>query len=70
MNSTARRCANCLKLFVLLGRARDDRRTRLRVVEWQPTPSNNGMHPTANSAALIENLDGFKVECAAGDAGR
>jgi len=31
---------------------------------------NNGMHPTANSAALIENLNGFGVECAAGDAGR
>ena len=31
---------------------------------------NNGMHPTAKSAALIENLCGFEVECAAGDAGR
>ena len=32
--------------------------------------SNNGMHPTASSAVLIENLGGFEVECAAGDAGR
>ncbi len=32
--------------------------------------SNNGMHPTANSAALIGNLCGFEVECAAGDARR
>jgi catechol 2,3-dioxygenase-like lactoylglutathione lyase family enzyme len=35
----------------------------------QAAPSN-GMHPTANSAALIVSLDGFEVECAAGDAGR
>jgi len=35
----------------------------------QATP-NNGMHPTANSVLLIENLNGFEVECAAGDAGR
>ena len=34
------------------------------------TSSNNGMHPTANSAALIVNLCGFEVGCAAGDAGR
>jgi hypothetical protein len=26
----------------------------------------NGMHPTANSAALIEDLRGFSVVCAAG----
>ncbi|HEX7174149.1 MAG TPA: hypothetical protein VF240_02530, partial [Pyrinomonadaceae bacterium] len=32
--------------------------------------STNGRHPTANSAALIENLGGVGVECAAGDAGR
>ncbi len=31
---------------------------------------NNGMHPTANSGALIVNLNGFEVVCAAGDAGR
>jgi hypothetical protein len=28
------------------------------------------MHPTANSAALIENVCDFGVRCAAGDAGR
>ena len=28
------------------------------------------MHPTANSAAFIENLGGFEIECAVGDAGR
>lgn len=32
-------------------------------------PDNN-MHPTANSVALIENLNGCGVECAAGDAER
>jgi hypothetical protein len=31
---------------------------------------NNGMQPTANSAALIESSGGFEVLCAAGDAGR
>jgi len=31
---------------------------------------NNGMHPTRISVAFIENLGGFEVECAAGDAGR
>jgi len=43
------------------------RRSARRTKELQ---HNNGMHPTANSAALIENLNGFGVECAAGDAGR
>jgi hypothetical protein len=33
-------------------------------------PPNNGMHPTAISAALIEDLCGFEVAFAAGDAGR
>jgi hypothetical protein len=33
-------------------------------------PSNNGMHPTANSAALIARLIRLTVGCAAGDAGR
>jgi hypothetical protein len=28
------------------------------------------MHPTANSASLIESSNGFEVVCAAGDAGR
>ncbi len=36
----------------------------------ESAPPNNGMHPTANSAALIVNLRGFEVECAAGDAER
>jgi len=31
---------------------------------------NNGMHPTANSAAFIGNLNGFEVVLAAGDAER
>jgi hypothetical protein len=31
--------------------------------------SNNGMHPTANSAAFVENLL-LITACAAGDAGR
>jgi hypothetical protein len=31
---------------------------------------NNGMHPTAISAAPIVSLRGFAVACAAGDAGR
>jgi hypothetical protein len=31
---------------------------------------NNGMHPSANSVLLIVSLDGFEVECAAGDARR
>ena len=35
-----------------------------------PLLSNNGVHPTANSAALIENLGGFEVDCVTGDAGR
>ena len=46
-------------------------------VEWQRAAGaalgahpNNGMHLTANRAALIEELRGFEVGCAAGDAGR
>ena len=31
--------------------------------------ANNGMHPTANSAALMQGLNGGFVVCAAGDAG-
>ncbi len=41
----------------------------MRVEGGRPAP-NNGMHPTAKSGALIENLRGFEVECAAGDAER
>ena len=36
----------------------------------QSPPPNKGMHPTANSVPLIDSLNGFEVECAAGDAGR
>ena len=32
--------------------------------------AHNGMHPTANSAALIVSLNACSVVCAAGDAGR
>ena len=45
-------------------------KNRYRRVPLTDAASNNGMHPTANSAALIENSCGFEVGCAAGDAGR
>jgi hypothetical protein len=36
----------------------------------QALQHNNGMHPTANSAAFIRETWCLLVECAAGDAGR
>ena len=44
-------------------------RKRLVEVEWGRKP-NNGIHPTANSVALIRKTWRTGVECAAGDAGR